>query len=191
MNQTAGSGTPPSVGRLARSQPQISPAINTPPLTVRLSGTLPIRVTNAHPKISPPRKIPIPDERHAAFLGRRVAESDLFGRPLDVLPQSDQLDPVAGVELAAAQHGYLHVRPTDRADRYAVHVFFFQQGADGLARYPFFIDDDRQRFDREVDQFLVLDLASDPCFLFDDEPPAPADDDFVAPADDRFSGRDP
>ena len=60
MNQTAGSGTPPSVGRLARSQPQISPAINTPPLTVRLSGTLPIRVTNAHPKISPPRKIPIP-----------------------------------------------------------------------------------------------------------------------------------
>ena len=60
MNQTAGSGTSPSVGRLARSQPQISPAINTPPLTVRLSGTLPIRVTNAHPKISPPRKIPIP-----------------------------------------------------------------------------------------------------------------------------------
>ena len=103
-------------------------------------------------------------------------------------PQSDQLDPVAGVELAAAQHGYLHVRPTDRADRYAVHVFFLQQGADGLARYPFFIDDDRQRFDREVDQFLVLDLASDPCFLFDDEPAAPADDDFVAPADDGFRG---
>ena len=39
--QSEGSGIPPKVGCLLRSQPNISPAINAPPLVERLIGTLP------------------------------------------------------------------------------------------------------------------------------------------------------
>ena len=67
--QSEGSGIPPKVGCLLRSQPNISPAINAPPLVERLIGTPPRCIVNA--PIRPPTRIPSPTKIISVwFVGR-------------------------------------------------------------------------------------------------------------------------
>ena len=86
------------------------PAISTPPLTVRLSGTAPIRVISNQPKSSPPKKMPSPTSGIPVFFRDRIVNPKASRGAAHVLRQADQFEPVAGIELAAGQHRNLSRR---------------------------------------------------------------------------------
>ena len=100
-----GSGIRPNVGCLERSHPNTSPAINAPPLVLRLIGIFPKCTTNE--PITPPIKIPRPTKIISVWLVGRSAYPKVAAAAFTsiLVPTSSSISP--GLIFVAANTGIL------------------------------------------------------------------------------------